>query len=448
MYENRSMEINADTFDEDFVDPSAFDPSETALGELAAPFLPAWTVEEATEQIARGRRQQSFLFAEEQRHLAALSRAVRADPSLMSSTDREVAHRSLIAELAVSERVSDRTMGARISDAVQLVRDFPATMSALESGAIAPGHARVIVDAGMPIADSESRARYEDVVLERACSATPGQLRAFARITAARLGEVTFQQRHDRAVADRRVTLLVLEDGMSHLTHTLSTELAAGIIDRLTRQAKAMRAAGDPRTFDQLRADLAADMLLVSELEADHAGAEGMTEGETDAPHAAARGIRAEISVVIPALTLLGLDDEPATIAGKGPIDLDTAKRLAAGADHWVRVLTHPVTGAVIAADTYRPGDQLKRLVWARDGRCQFPTCNQPARRCDLDHTVDWQLGGRTRPDNLSCLCRGHHTLKHHGGWKVRQTAPGVLEWTSPLGRVIGGLTQQPAFAA
>ena len=30
---------------------------------------------------------------------------------------------------------------------------------------------------------------------------------------------------------------------------------------------------------------------------------------------------------------------------------------------------------------------------------------------------------------------RGHHTLKHHGGWKVRQTAPGHLTWTSYLGR-------------
>jgi hypothetical protein len=442
------MENNAHTFDETVVDTLAFDPSDSALNELADALLPAWTVAEATDQIARGRRQQSVLFAAEQRQLAALSHAVRLDPTLMSSADGEVAHRSLIAELAVAERVSDRTMGARISDAVQLVRDFPATVSALESGAIAPGHARVIVDAGTPIMDSGSRARFEEVVLERAHSDTPGQLRAFARITAARFGEVTFQQRHDRAVADRRVTLMVLDDGISQLTHTLSTELAAGVLDRLTRQAKAMRAAGDPRTFDQLRSDLAAEMLLVSELEADHAGAEGMAEGETDAPHAAGRGIRAEISVVIPALALLGVDDEPASIAGKGPIDLETAKRLAAGADHWVRVIAHPVSGAVIAADTYRPGDQLKRLVWARDGRCQFPTCNQPARRCDLDHTLDWQLGGKTRPDNLSCLCRGHHTLKHHGGWKVRQTAPGVLEWTSPLGRVVGGVAQTPAFAA
>jgi surface antigen len=367
---------------------------------------------------------------------------VRNEPSLIAGSEREIAHRSLIAELATVVRVSDRTMGLRLADAEQLVSDFPATVAALEAGEIGRGHARVIVDAGTPIIDADNRARFEEVVLERACSDTPGQLRGFAQLTAAQLGDVTLQERYENAAADRRVTSTVFADGMSQLTHTLPTLLASGIWNRLTQQAKAMQAAGDPRTFDQLRSDLATELLLVSDV------GDGASSGSADgeAPHAAGRGIRAEISIVIPALSLPGVDDEPATIAGTGPIDLETAKRLAADADHWVRVITHPVTGAVIAADTYRPNEQLKRLVWARDGRCQFPNCNQPPRRCDLDHTLDWQFGGRTRPENLACLCRGHHTLKHHGGWKVRQTAPGVLEWTSPLGRVVDGVAQKPAF--
>jgi hypothetical protein len=63
--------------------------------------------------------------------------------------------------------------------------------------------------------------------------------------------------------------------------------------------------------------------------------------------------------------------------------------------------------------------------------------CNRDARWCDIDHTVAWEDGGCTAPGNLAYLCPGHHTLKHHGGWKVRQTAPGVLEWTTPLGHVV-----------
>lgn len=436
-------------FDDQLVDAAAFDPAEPTLDELEQSYLERWTVSSAIEQVARVRKQQELLHVQEQRELARLSAAVRREPSLISGAEREIAYRSLVAELAVVVRVSDRTMGTRLADAEQLVNDFPATATALATGAIGRGHARVIVDAGTPIIDAENRARFEEVVLDRARYDTPGQLRGFAQITAARVGDVTLQERYERAAADRKVLATVLPDGMSQLTHTLPTLLASGIWNRLTQQAKAMRAAGDPRSLDQLRSDLATELLLVSELETGQPNATGTAEGEGEAPRAAGRGIRAEVSVVIPALTLLGVDDEPATIAGSGPIDLETAKRLAADADHWVRVIAHPVTGAVIAADTYRPSEQLKRLVWARDGRCQFPTCNQPPRRCDLDHTLDWQFGGKTRPDNLSCLCRGHHTLKHHGGWKVRQTAPGLLEWTSPLGRVVSGqLSPAPTFAS
>ena len=43
--------------------------------------------------------------------------------------------------------------------------------------------------------------------------------------------------------------------------------------------------------------------------------------------------------------------------------------------------------------------------------------------------------GGLTSTANLAHLCRGHHTLKHHGGWKMRQAAHGLLHWKSPTGR-------------
>jgi hypothetical protein len=147
------------------------------------------------------------------------------------------------------------------------------------------------------------------------------------------------------------------------------------------------------------------------------------------------------VSVVIPVLSLLGRESEPARIAGKGPIDLDTARALAAEAPLLVRILTHPVSDQVLAVDTYRPSEKLRRFLRLRDGRCRFPSCNRAARRCDIDHTLDWFFGGKTQHDNLECLCRNHHSLKHHGGWSVRQTSPGVLEWTSPTGQ---GTTDLP----
>jgi hypothetical protein len=71
-----------------------------------------------------------------------------------------------------------------------------------------------------------------------------------------------------------------------------------------------------------------------------------------------------------------------------------------------------------------------------RDDTCTFAMCGISARRCDIDHTRDWHAhDGPTDHDNLAHLSRGHHTLKHHGGWRVRQDKPGHLTWTSYLGR-------------
>ncbi|MGA7149027.1 MAG: HNH endonuclease signature motif containing protein, partial [Microbacterium sp.] len=51
--------------------------------------------------------------------------------------------------------------------------------------------------------------------------------------------------------------------------------------------------------------------------------------------------------------------------------------------------------------------------------------------------TIAWEHGGPTALTNLAPLCKGHHTIKHHGGWQVEHIAGsgGALQWTSPSGR-------------
>lgn len=63
-----------------------------------------------------------------------------------------------------------------------------------------------------------------------------------------------------------------------------------------------------------------------------------------------------------------------------------------------------------------------------------------PVDRCQIDHNHDHALGGKTRIDNLSAFCIGHHTLKHpdidpRHRWTARQLPGGEVQWTSPLGR-------------
>jgi hypothetical protein len=83
----------------------------------------------------------------------------------------------------------------------------------------------------------------------------------------------------------------------------------------------------------------------------------------------------------------------------------------------------------------YRPPGSLQHLVRVRQQRCAFPGCGRPARRCDLDHTTPFHLGGRTCECNLSPLCRRHHEAKQAQGWRLAQTVPGVMTWITPSGR-------------
>jgi hypothetical protein len=128
-----------------------------------------------------------------------------------------------------------------------------------------------------------------------------------------------------------------------------------------------------------------------------------------------------------------------ATVEGLGPIPIGRARELCGGDATWMRVLTHPETGMVLSVGRtqYSPPASLRRLVKWRAERCMGPGCGMPASRCEIDHTIAWEHGGDTALENLAPLCKGHHKVKHHGGWHLKQIpdSGGAVEWTSPAGR-------------
>jgi hypothetical protein len=395
----------------------------------------------------------------------------------------DLSMRSLSAEVGAATRVSDRTVQRQVCEAMTLLERFPATHTALASGLISRAHVSVIMEAGWHITDPAARSAYEASVLGFAVDETAARLRPVARVRAERVAPSSLQERHDRARAGRGVRVTDLDDGMSELVATLPSVLAHGAFDRLTALAHDVRAAaaasaaatsapaadeasaggmldgvdvapdsrgeaGQPspfeqrpeapsRSMDELRADILADLVLAA----------APSAHETPTGLAA---IRAQVQVVVPALTLIpgppshesdaAADGDghrgPAELVGHGPIDPETARRLAGHAPGWDRVLTHPVSGAVLAVDRYRPSEDIKRALRVRDRHCRFVGCRQPVHRCDLDHTIDAARGGVTADCNLAHLCRRHHILKHHTAWTVRQLADGVLEWTSPGGLI------------
>ncbi|MBZ4486783.1 HNH endonuclease [Microbacterium sp. cx-55] len=347
-----------------------------------------------------------------------------------STRDREMPIRSLAAEFASALRVSDRTVQRQLVESSAIARRLPLSLAALGEARISRAHLRVIAEAGIHLEDDEARAAFERDVLAVAERETPGRLRPVARRLAERAEPRSLTERHAEASRQRGVFVRDLDDGMSELLAILPSVLAHGAHDRLTQFARQIHDATgaddrDPRTMDELRADLLSDLVLTST--PDSVGS-GPGEGS------GLSAIRASVRITIPVTSLVG-DDGPAELDRSGPIDAATARLLAGSATGWERIFTDRITGCVLAVDRYRPTEQMRRALMVRDGHCRFPGCRMPASRCDLDHTVDHALGGPTAVCNLAHLCRRHHSLKHATAWSVRQLPHGDLEWTSPLGR-------------
>lgn len=65
---------------------------------------------------------------------------------------------------------------------------------------------------------------------------------------------------------------------------------------------------------------------------------------------------------------------------------------------------------------------------------CVFPWCSRPSHRCDLDHRVAYDAGGASCDCNLAPLCRRHHRLKTHRGYRYTLIEPGTFLWSTPHG--------------
>lgn len=89
------------------------------------------------------------------------------------------------------------------------------------------------------------------------------------------------------------------------------------------------------------------------------------------------------------------------------------------------------------AVDRHDPPPWMRDQVRERDRHCVFPGCEVPAEQCDCDHIIPYDENGppgQTNPDALGCLCRMHHLLKTHYGWRYGRLSDGAYLWVSPTG--------------
>ena len=373
-----------------------------------------------TDSVAVIQREQAALDA---RAVALLAAAARKANRLATLAGGSLEHsrRSLVAEVATTLLLPESTAAQRIDEAEIISESLPATLAALARGDISYRHAQAIVRQAKSLPPS-AHGEFEVVVLAKATAQTSTQLSTHARTLRERLHPESIDVRHREAREGRAVWVETEHDGMATMVCHLPAVSAFAIDDTLDQLARSRGTAEETRTHAQLRADGLVALLL-------------HRDGEISRQ---AQGITANIAVTVPVMTLLGHADDPAELRGYGPIDLETARRLAAGAPSLLRILTDPVTEERLSVgrERYKVPTDLRTAVVLDDETCRFPGCVRPADRCDLDHTRDWAKGGETGLTNLAALCRRHHTLKHQEGWRVAPGRGRALHWTSPSGAV------------
>ncbi|GAA1692486.1 hypothetical protein GCM10009745_42340 [Kribbella yunnanensis] len=402
-------------------------------------------------------------------------------PAVIDSSGRPVdPERSWAAEIGAALHLSTNTTFRHMETALHLTGPLGATLTAVRTGSLTWSKALAISESTRGLTDQDAQA-VESHVLRRASSQTNANLRKSLRTQVAKHSADTEADGHRAAVQERTCKIVPLANGMAGLwiVHTADkiqemyvavramADLAkrddsvsrADSVDtvgaptgppsqRATSQPAALQPAptdnGDPqppedtngpdeqqppkRTAEQYRADAVADLF-------GHILSNGLDWLGRRLPDQHRR--KPHIEVLIPASTLLGLDDDPCELSGYGPIPASLARQISADGT-WRRLLTDPMNGTVLEASTTRhdPGALVSETLLARHPVCAWPGCNRPSRECDRDHGTPFAASGQTSLAGLAPFCEYHHVIKDtpEWGWTTTNHPDGSVTLTTPTG--------------
>lgn len=341
-------------------------------------------------------------------------------------------HRSVMMQLAHDLQVAERTAMSLVHVADDLDRRLPACWDRF-LGAEVPWRAMQILHAELDGLDEEFWPAFDEQAAAALVRTPVPRLKPKLREIRERIQVRTAVDRHKAALARMHVGIEPAADGMAWLTALLPAAEAVFIDRRLDLAARAAAAAeGETRSIGQLRAHILLDVVDEGLFRGAGEHGDGLAVPER-------RGVQCKVGLLIPAMTAIGRRDEPAVLEDYGPIDIETAKRLAGGATSWIKVLTDPITGAVIdiGREKYRPTSDMRALLGLLDRGGRGPGCTRPPSQTEADHVVAYRQGlarGRTALDNLVLLARAHHRVKTSGLWDIQLMALRALAWTSFMG--------------
>jgi hypothetical protein len=294
---------------------------------------------------------------------------------------------------------------------------------------LADGHldlprCRVIANGTAHLETDEARQLVDDIA-DRAPGLTTGQLAALIRRLCVSVDPEKAKRRVDQAREDRSLVIEPTVDGVADV-HILGMKMgdARAFGRRVNRHMFSLQKEDrSGRTHDQLRADIATDMLLGGD---------------------ATNGGRGLVDIHVPVSVLDG-GSEPGEIGGLGPVTADTARHIVetqSEADHQITLIDENGNPTHVYTLSRRATKQIRRHMAALQPTCTFPGCVAPAEDCDFDHLTPRSQGGETSTTNGGPKCDHDHTLKDHGWIHRRRNGRDI--WVSPLGHTYITQGQSP----
>jgi hypothetical protein len=365
-----------------------------------------------------------------------------------------------VAELGTTLGISTTAAKKLVGHALELRHRLPRLWGQVQSGHVPAWRARLV---------AETTIHTTPALTREAAAFVDAQVAAVAgRVGPAQLDRLVAEtiKRYDLAVVDpaadpedgylhvdpRHVTV---HDDDVHFAGTIRLEAEVDLADALdldralAHGAATQQALGSGLPLDARRAkalgDLARTQTALDLHTPDGTSTRGGKSDEDDQPDLPpARGVvlhahfDASLSGDVTVFGPTGRLEE-----GQRLVLLDQVRSWCA--DSRTNVTIKPVIdlNTQLTAQGYEVPDRIREQIVLRDRTCVFPWCTRPARRCDVDHIVEFDhhaeaegrpQSGPTRSDNLACLCRFHHRLKTHSAWTYRMVRSGIFEWTSPHG--------------
>jgi hypothetical protein len=313
-------------------------------------------------------------------------------------------HLSAASWLASTHKVSWGAARDHVRTA-RALEEMPETRRALDAGDISMSAVRLLVAARD--ADPEAFSRSEAHLVEAARIHSMHDLQKVAAYWRPGVEREQAAEGDDKLRERRKLHASVSFLGMVRVDGDLDPETGETLLTALGAVLDAearTRGSDDIRSPAQRRADALGEICR-----------QWLDRG--DRPSVA--GERPHVTVTVATDALRGDAGRTSELDHAGPVAPETARRIACDASIMRVVMSGRSQPLDVGRRTSVIPPAMRRAIIVRDKHCRFPGCDRPQTWCDAHHVVHWADGGPTALPNLLLLCRRHHRMVHHSGFRL-----------------------------